>query len=251
MVDNHPYTSILEYVKQTPGCTLDDVILGCPGLTWNEVFAEIDRLSRTGRIRLHLAGRGIYRLEAQHDCAATPTRPLSTPEHLRRPQTIVEANIYPQHQIGDEMTLPTQRLPTQRPSPKPATGGSQAVWINSGKTRGVGRIETASPLGAQPHEGSAAMRGLQRLARLIDDPVLPPDKFVFWHRYAKAKHPPMERTQCPICRCHDGLSPWPSVVPWLENFGLSGITFMAGQFQVPPHLVNRVYRLIAGKGAWV
>jgi hypothetical protein len=34
------------------GCLLDDLIRQCPDLTWNQIFIEVDRLSRTGEVRL-------------------------------------------------------------------------------------------------------------------------------------------------------------------------------------------------------
>ncbi|HSA87557.1 MAG TPA: hypothetical protein VLE46_15385 [Nitrospira sp.] len=38
------------------GCPLEDLILQCPNLTWNQIFLELDRLSRTGEVRLRLRG---------------------------------------------------------------------------------------------------------------------------------------------------------------------------------------------------
>jgi len=71
--DKNPPTVILEFLRQTPGCTIDDLVRGCPSLTWNQAFAEIDRLSRAGDIRLVATGRGAYRIEfSRGDLSRTP-----------------------------------------------------------------------------------------------------------------------------------------------------------------------------------
>ncbi len=51
---------ILKAVRRSPGCLLDDLECSCPDLTWNQVFLEVDRLSRTGRLRVQSKGEGIY-----------------------------------------------------------------------------------------------------------------------------------------------------------------------------------------------
>ncbi len=51
---------ILEVVRRAPGCQLDELERSLPGLTWNQVFLEVDRMSRTGRVRMMSMGDGIY-----------------------------------------------------------------------------------------------------------------------------------------------------------------------------------------------
>ena len=51
---------ILDAVHCAPGCQLDDLVLRLPGLTWNQVFLEVDRLSRTGQVRVTAMGEGTY-----------------------------------------------------------------------------------------------------------------------------------------------------------------------------------------------
>ncbi len=53
---------ILEAVRLAPACQLDDLVLSLPGLTWNQVFLEVDRMSRSGQVRVHSNGKGIYTL---------------------------------------------------------------------------------------------------------------------------------------------------------------------------------------------
>jgi len=42
------------------GCTLEDIMLECPDLTWNQVFIAIDRFTREGVLTLTPKGRGVY-----------------------------------------------------------------------------------------------------------------------------------------------------------------------------------------------
>jgi hypothetical protein len=51
---------IMQVVLHSPGCLLEEVVLECPGLTWNQVFCELDRMSRSGQVRLTAKGPGLY-----------------------------------------------------------------------------------------------------------------------------------------------------------------------------------------------
>jgi hypothetical protein len=53
---------ILSTVRQHPSCTLDMLVQVCPEFTWNQIFLEVDRLSRTGDIELSCTGPGRYNL---------------------------------------------------------------------------------------------------------------------------------------------------------------------------------------------
>jgi hypothetical protein len=53
---------ILHTILSRPGCLLEELIFACPQATWNQVFLEIDHLSRTGQVRLSLEGPGLYRV---------------------------------------------------------------------------------------------------------------------------------------------------------------------------------------------
>lgn len=77
---------ILESIARQPGCRIEEVLRLHPDLTWNQVFAEIDRLSREGTVLVTLKGRGEYALslpphkEAQQypRCEIDPaTRPVT------------------------------------------------------------------------------------------------------------------------------------------------------------------------------
>jgi len=51
---------ILDVVRQVPDCTLDELTRNCPDLPWNQIFLEVDRLSRSGELRLTSKGVGNY-----------------------------------------------------------------------------------------------------------------------------------------------------------------------------------------------
>jgi len=68
---------ILDAVHAAPGCQLDDLVVNLPELTWNQVFFEVDRLSRTGQVRITTMGDGTYPIRLT--TKATRTR---TPTHL-------------------------------------------------------------------------------------------------------------------------------------------------------------------------
>ena len=60
MVQTATAQTVMEIVRRSPGCDLEEVVRECPGLTWNQVFLAVDRLSRRGEIRLMPRGRGSY-----------------------------------------------------------------------------------------------------------------------------------------------------------------------------------------------
>lgn len=51
---------ILKVVRRAPGCQLDELEQILPGLTWNQIFLEIDRLSRIGQVQVMPIGNGTY-----------------------------------------------------------------------------------------------------------------------------------------------------------------------------------------------
>ena len=68
---------ILDAVHGAPGCQLDDLVLRVPELSWNQVFLEVDRLSRTGQVRVTALGKGTYTIWLPNK--EKRTRP---PQHL-------------------------------------------------------------------------------------------------------------------------------------------------------------------------
>ncbi len=53
-------TVILHAVREQNRCDLDALARACPQFTWNQIFLEVDRLSRTGELHLTLSGRCHY-----------------------------------------------------------------------------------------------------------------------------------------------------------------------------------------------
>ena len=53
---------IMRAVNLSAGCFIEELVLACPNLTWNQVFLEVDRLSRAGLVRLTVKGPGLYRV---------------------------------------------------------------------------------------------------------------------------------------------------------------------------------------------
>jgi hypothetical protein len=51
---------ILGEVKRTHGCDLDTLADSLPELSWNQVFLEIDRLSRQGQVLVTFGTGGRY-----------------------------------------------------------------------------------------------------------------------------------------------------------------------------------------------
>jgi hypothetical protein len=62
------HTALAEKILQTvarfpePGCLMEDLLLACPGFSWDQVYHEVDRLSCTRQVILTLEGWGKYRV---------------------------------------------------------------------------------------------------------------------------------------------------------------------------------------------
>ena len=52
--------NIVQMVKHRQACDIEDLLEACPSYTWNQVFLEVDRLSRTGELRLFSKRAGEY-----------------------------------------------------------------------------------------------------------------------------------------------------------------------------------------------
>ncbi|MBI3356195.1 MAG: hypothetical protein HY038_05395 [Nitrospirae bacterium] len=53
-------TQVLESRQRNPACEFEQLVADCSEFTWNQLFYEVDRLSRTGQLRLTSAGNGHY-----------------------------------------------------------------------------------------------------------------------------------------------------------------------------------------------
>jgi hypothetical protein len=68
---------ILQAVRCAHVCYLDDLELRLPDLTWNQVFLEIDRLSRTGQVRVTAKGRGVYMVRLPNKESRSSAKPVT------------------------------------------------------------------------------------------------------------------------------------------------------------------------------
>jgi hypothetical protein len=60
---------ILKTIARASGCSFDEVLRACPDYTWNQIFLEIDRLTRRGDLILTQGGLGLYSLSLREDVA--------------------------------------------------------------------------------------------------------------------------------------------------------------------------------------
>lgn len=72
---------IIEAITRHPGCCLDDLVRFCPELTWNQIFYEVDLLSRRGLLKLTLGGPGQYSLVVCAEQAPHALQPQAAPAH--------------------------------------------------------------------------------------------------------------------------------------------------------------------------
>lgn len=60
MNDQSVTDRILDVAAHYPECTIRRCHALCPDLTWNQVFLDVDRLSREGHVQLRFCARGVY-----------------------------------------------------------------------------------------------------------------------------------------------------------------------------------------------
>ncbi len=56
---------ILSILADQRGLLMEQLLEQCPDSTWSQVFLEVDRMSRTGEIRLTISAPGEYRVDIQ------------------------------------------------------------------------------------------------------------------------------------------------------------------------------------------
>ena len=54
--------AIIERLRISGPCSLEEVLTYLPNFTWGEVFAAVDRMSRDGRVLLRQTGFSIYQI---------------------------------------------------------------------------------------------------------------------------------------------------------------------------------------------
>ena len=53
---------MLIVARSTPGCTLEELVRTCSEFTWNQIFFEVDQLSRSGELHMKKGDRIGYTL---------------------------------------------------------------------------------------------------------------------------------------------------------------------------------------------
>ncbi len=54
--------AIIELLRSSGPCCLDDVVTYLPNFSWGEVFSAVDRMSRDGRVLLRQLGYSTYQI---------------------------------------------------------------------------------------------------------------------------------------------------------------------------------------------
>jgi hypothetical protein len=67
---------VIDIVRRTHGCELEDLARRCPNFTWNQVFLAVDHLSRTGEVRLVHARESGYIVSPLRQQKNRPERQL-------------------------------------------------------------------------------------------------------------------------------------------------------------------------------
>jgi hypothetical protein len=91
--DSYSYLGglILESVRRSNEYDLEELLHVLPGCTWNQVLLEVDRLSRTGELRLLPRGKGLYTVRL-----SLPTgQPNAAEQGNRLPHTLNTARETP------------------------------------------------------------------------------------------------------------------------------------------------------------
>ena len=65
---------VIDILLHTRTCDFEEVMRQCSDLTWNQVFLAVDRMSRSGEIRLVPRGRGTYMVTFPHRQDGRPDR---------------------------------------------------------------------------------------------------------------------------------------------------------------------------------
>ena len=61
----------MKVIIRSPESQLGEMVLECPDLTWNQVFCELDRMSRAGQVQLTTKGPGLYAVSSTTGCNST------------------------------------------------------------------------------------------------------------------------------------------------------------------------------------
>ena len=92
---------VLESLQRNPSCEFDTLVTDCSEFTWNQIFFEVDRLSRLGQLLLTPVGDGHYFLRLPNE--RSPMKPKPTQSHVQR-ASLLSQNV-PTGQGPDQASL--------------------------------------------------------------------------------------------------------------------------------------------------
>ena len=85
---------VLESLQRNPACEFKQLEAECSEFTWNQLFYEVDRLTRTGQLRLTPAGNGHYSLrltQKRESCETEIVTDQSTASTVPVPSSVTES----------------------------------------------------------------------------------------------------------------------------------------------------------------
>lgn len=89
---------ILEVMRRTPDCRLDDLVLNCRGIPLKSVLFEVSRLSRKNQLQLTLVSTGSFTVQLlSMNCRSRLVRSL-----LTRGETMEKENAKSQKERNDQ-----------------------------------------------------------------------------------------------------------------------------------------------------
>jgi hypothetical protein len=65
--------AVIEMMRKSGPCCLDDLVAKLPSLSWGEVFVAVDRMSRDGRLLLRQRGYSSYQITLPSEFTSPPT----------------------------------------------------------------------------------------------------------------------------------------------------------------------------------
>lgn len=74
---------IIEMLRKTSPCCLDDLVTYLPNFSWGEVFVAVDRMSRDGRLLLRQLGYSSYQITLSSQLASPRSSYSQKEAHLR------------------------------------------------------------------------------------------------------------------------------------------------------------------------
>jgi hypothetical protein len=69
--------AVIEMLRRTGPCCLDDLVTYLPNLSWGEVFVAVDRMSRDGRLLIRRLGYSSYQITLPSQLASPPPFTIS------------------------------------------------------------------------------------------------------------------------------------------------------------------------------